>query len=165
MNGNLQFDFQVDKANRKIYIKREFMASRELVWDCNTKAALLDQWFAPKPLVARTKWMNFTEGGTWLYVMIEPNGTTHWSLREFLMIRPIEFYSFRDCFSDEAGNINFDLPVTNWESYFKANNDKTLVEITASFKSLEDLEVLIEMGFRYGMKSTMEKLDELLLTL
>lgn len=63
MNSNLQFDFLVDKEKNTINVRREFLANQQLVWDCYTKRELLDQWFAPKPLSAKTKSMDFSEGG------------------------------------------------------------------------------------------------------
>jgi uncharacterized protein YndB with AHSA1/START domain len=55
MKTNLQFDFIVDKANSQLTLKREFLATRQLVWDCYTKSELLDRWFAPKPMTTKTK--------------------------------------------------------------------------------------------------------------
>lgn len=62
MKADLQFDFLVDKETGTIIIRREFAARRQLVWDCHTKRELLEQWFAPKPLTARTKSMDFLKG-------------------------------------------------------------------------------------------------------
>ena len=69
MKSTLQFDFLVDKENNTITVRREFAADRQLVWDCHTKRELLEQWFAPKPWVARTKSMDFREGGHWLCLL------------------------------------------------------------------------------------------------
>ena len=74
MNNNLQFDFTVDKAAKTIYVTREFDADLSLVWDAFTKAEILDQWVAPKPFVAKTKFMDFKVGGQRLYAMVSPEG-------------------------------------------------------------------------------------------
>jgi uncharacterized protein YndB with AHSA1/START domain len=74
MKADLQFDFLIDKEQNTMTIKREFAAKRQLVWDCYTKSELLDQWFAPKPLTTKTKFMDFREGGHWHYVMVSPDG-------------------------------------------------------------------------------------------
>ena len=63
MNDALLFDFAVDKAAKTVVITREFAADLPLVWDAFTKAELLDQWMAPKPWTARTKYMDFRVGG------------------------------------------------------------------------------------------------------
>jgi uncharacterized protein YndB with AHSA1/START domain len=73
VKADVQFDVVVDKEKNIITINREF-AARSLVWDCYTNSELLDRWFAPKLLVTKTKFMDFSEGGHWHYAMVEPNG-------------------------------------------------------------------------------------------
>ena len=63
MNNDLLFDFNVDKAAKTVFITREFNAGLSLVWDAFTKHELLDQWGAPAPMRAKTKYMDFEVGG------------------------------------------------------------------------------------------------------
>src|SRR5882757_4609336 len=83
MNKNLTLDFSVNKENKTITVKREFEAEVSLVWDAYTKSEILDQWWAPKPWKAKTKTMDFKEGGHWLYAMVGPNGEEHWALAKY----------------------------------------------------------------------------------
>ena len=46
-------EFIVDKSKKTVWITKEFNAPRDLVWDAYTKAELLDQWWAPKPMTSR----------------------------------------------------------------------------------------------------------------
>lgn len=165
MKHNLQFDFLVDKENNTLTIKREFLADRQLVWDCYTKSELLDQWFAPKPLTTKTKSMVFKEGGHWHYAMVEPNGTEYWGYTEYLSIKPIDFYTALDAFSNEKGEINEEYPKSKWKVSFTDKDANTLVETVVAYKSLTDLEAVIQMGMEQGLTATLEKLDELLLVL
>ncbi|MBB5437973.1 uncharacterized protein YndB with AHSA1/START domain [Pedobacter sp. AK017] len=162
MKHNLQFDFIAEKAKNTLTIRREFLADRQLVWDCYTKAELLNQWFAPKPLTTKTKSMDFREGGLWHYAMVEPNGTEYWGLTEYLKIKPIDFYTALDAFSNAEGEINEDLPRAEWLVNFMDKDDNALVETKVTYKSLADLETVIQMGMEQGMIATLEKLDELL---
>jgi uncharacterized protein YndB with AHSA1/START domain len=155
----------VDRENSALTIKREFAANRQLVWDCYTKSELLDQWFAPKPLTTKTKSMDFREGGHWHYAMVDPNGTEYWGYTEYLTIDPIDNYTTRDAFSDETGKVNSELPTAIWNVTFTEKSGHTLVQTIATYPSLEGLEKVIEMGMQEGMTSTLERLDELLLTL
>jgi uncharacterized protein YndB with AHSA1/START domain len=165
MNHILQFDFVADKEKNTLTIRREFMANRQLVWDCYTKQELLDQWFAPKPLTTRTKSMDFREGGHWHYAMVEPNGTAYWGWVEYLTIKPIDFYTTLDAFSNEDGEINIDFPRAEWLVTFSEKGENALVETIVTYKSLSDLEQVVQMGMEQGMITTLEKLDELLLTI
>ncbi len=165
MKTDLKFDFLADKEKNTLTIEREFAAKRQLVWDCHTKSELLDRWFAPKPLTTKTKSMDFSEGGHWHYAMVTPDGQEYWSRLNYETIRPIDGYTALDGFSDETGAINPDLPRANWDVRFSDLSDHTLVRTLVSYASTEDLEKVIAMGMKEGMTSTLERLDELLLTL
>ena len=88
MSTSLNFDFAVDKSTNTVNIKKEFDADHQLVWDAFTKKELLDQWWAPRPYVVRTKTMEFKEGGRWLYAMCGPEGDEHWCLAKYTSITP-----------------------------------------------------------------------------
>lgn len=165
MKPELQFDFIADKQKNTLTIRREFLANKKLVWDCYTKSELLDKWFAPAPLTTKTKSMDFREGGHWHYAMIEPSGTEYWGWTDYLTIKPAEFYTALDAFSNAAGEINKDLPRAEWLVSFSDKGENSLVETVVTYKSLADLETVIQMGMEQGMKSTLEKLDELLSTI
>lgn len=165
MNHNLQFDFVADKVKNTITVKREFLAGRQLVWDCYTKSELLDQWFAPAPLTTKTKSMDFREGGHWHYAMIEPNGTEYWGWTDYLTINPTKYYTTQDAFSNAKGEINTDLPRAEWLVTFTDKGENALVETIVTYKSLSDLEKVIQMGMEQGLSATLNKLDELLMKL
>jgi uncharacterized protein YndB with AHSA1/START domain len=165
MKNNLYFDFLADKEKNTLTIKREFLANRKLVWDAYTKSELLDQWFAPKPLTTKTKSMDFREGGSWIYAMVEPNGTEYWGRMDYIKIIPVEYYNGWDAFGDENGNINLDLPRAKWDVSFLDFAENAMVETVVTYNSLSDLETVIQMGMREGLTSTLERLDELLIKL
>lgn len=165
MSNNLQFDFLVDKENNRLTIKREFRANQQLVWDCYTKSELLDQWFAPAPFTTKTKSMDFREGGHWHYAMVDPNGSEYWGYTEYYDIKPIDEYKTKDAFSDSNGKVNSDLPAAKWHVEFSRKAENTMVSTVVYYASLTDLEKIIEMGMQEGMKLTLEKLDDLLLSL
>ena len=164
MITSLLFDFTVDKATNTIHITREFDAGLDLVWDAFTKADILDQWVAPEPWRARTKEMDFREGGRWLYAMISPENVFHWSLVDFIKIEPKSGFSSRNCFSDEngnAGNTAFSLT----ETTFRAGAGSTTVQIVKKMADLAQLEMFVARGFKEGMSASMKNLDDLLATL
>lgn len=162
MNPNLAFDFSVDKENKTITVIREFAAELSLVWDAYTKSEILDQWWAPKPWKAKTKVMDFREGGLWQYAMVGPEGEEHWAIANYLNIQPHKKFSGLDAFADADGNINKAMPQSKWEVAFTGKGAITLVEYKISFDDLAQLEATIEMGFKEGMTMAMEGLEELL---
>lgn len=165
MKADLQFVFLVNKENNTMTIKREFAANRQLVWDCYTKRELLDQWFAPKPLTTKTKSMDFKEGGHWHYAMITPDGQEFWGWMDYRTITPIENYTAMDGFCDETGALNPDLPRSNWDVTFTENSGRSFVQTIVHYNSADELQKVIDMGMKEGLTSTLERLDELLLSL
>ncbi len=165
MKPQLQFDFIVDKENNSIRIQRELDAELSLVWDAYTKPELLDQWWAPKPWKARTKTMDFREGGHWHYAMCGPAGEEHWGLMRFNKIQVHKLYSGIDCFTDSEATVNTELPQAKWEVAFTAKAGRTLVDYLSTYSDLAQLETIIQMGFKEGMTIALEGLDEVLLLL
>ena len=162
MSNNSAVDFSVNKENNTITVKREFAAELSLVWDAYTKSEILDQWWAPKPWKARTKIMDFREGGHWQYAMVGPNGEEHWALANYKTIQIQKNFIGLDAFTDADGNVNKDLPQSKWEVVFVPKGQLTLVELHISYDDLAQLEATIQMGFKEGLTMAMEGLDELL---
>jgi len=162
MNNHSATDFFVDRENKTITVKREFNAELPLVWDAYTKSEILDQWWAPKPWKAKTKKMDFKEGGQWLYSMVDPNGEEHWSIEDYVLIQDKKKFTWLDAFSDSEGNINKDMPRSEWEVNFTDNGKSTLVEILISYDDLDQLDATLKMGFKEGLIMAMDNLDDLL---
>jgi uncharacterized protein YndB with AHSA1/START domain len=162
MNTNLAFDFSVNKENKTITVTREFDAEVSLVWDAYTKSEILDQWWAPKPWKARTKTMDFREGGHWHYAMVGPAGEEHWAWASYNNIKAHRAFTGLDAFADAEGNINKSMPQSKWDITFTGKGGITLVQTQISYPDLSQLEATIQMGFKEGLTMAMENLDELL---
>ena len=150
-----------DPVNKKIFITREFDAPPAKVWEAWTSSEVLDQWWAPKPWKARTKTMEFREGGKWFYAMVGPDGTETWVRVDFRKISPLKSFTAVDVFCDEKGNTNTDLPGMEWKCEFNKTNSGTAVKIELTFSSEADLNKIVEMGFEEGFTSALTNLDEL----
>lgn len=162
MKSSLLMDFSVEKENSTIKVKREFAAPLEKVWAAWTQSELLDQWWAPKPWKARTRSMDFSVGGFWLYAMVGPDGTEHWSRADYTAIVTLKSFKGEDYFCDEGGTFNPQFPKSFWSVIFTRSGASTIVDIETKYEKLSDLEVIIEMGFKEGFTMALENLDELL---
>ena len=165
MKNNLPFDFTVDKTTNTVFVKRAFAADLALVWDAFTKKEILDQWWAPKPWVSKTKYMKFEVGGRRFYAMVGPEGQEHWSIQDFTAIFSRTNFKFESSFTDKDENKNTDIPGSNWNLDFIETNGVTTVRITIKHKTLSGLEQHIQMGFKEGFAMALHNLDEYLLTL
>ena len=163
MTNNQLFEFTVDKAAKTVFITREFDANLDLVWDAFSKAEILDQWVAPKPFTAKTKFMDFKVGGRRFYAMVSPDGQERWLLQQYTSITPKTNFKMFNAFADQDENPQ--LPGSNWDYTFHEQNNKTTVHITIFNESLERMEKMIELGFEAGYKVSMINLENLLATL
>lgn len=162
MNDNLVFDFTVDKAAKTVSVKREFAAGLPLVWDAFTQAELLDQWVAPAPWTAKTRYMNFEEGGKRFYAMISPEGREFWSIQKYISITPKTHFKMWNAFADKDENP--ELPGSEWDYHFSEQKGITTVSILIYNESYERMERLLK-GFQQGFTASLENLENLLATL
>lgn len=162
MSNNLLFDFTVDKSKKMVYITREFDADQSLVWDAFTKAELIDQWIAPQPMIAKTKYQDFKVGGKRFYAMISPDGQERWAIQEYTSITPKTNFKMYNAFADKDENP--ELPGSEWDHTFSEENGKTKVYIAIYNESLERLERILN-GFTIGMKMSLSNLENLLASL
>ena len=160
MKNNLLFDFTVDKAAKTVFVTREFDADLSLVWDAFTKAELLDQWVAPKPFTAKTKYMDFKVGGQRFYAMVSPEGNEGWLIQKYNSINPKTNFKMFNCFADKDENLQ--LPGSEWDFTFSEQDGKTKVSINIYNESLARMERMIEMGFAEGYKASLNNLENLL---
>ncbi|WP_426486044.1 SRPBCC family protein [Flavobacterium sp. 2] len=159
MKSNLLMNFTVDKETSTVNVKREFNASLSAVWSAWTEAEILDQWWAPAPWKAKTKSMEFKEGGRRLYAMVGPEGEEHWAIADFTSISPKTNFKYLDAFSDSEGNLNKEFPRSDWDVNFSEQGGSTFVDIAIKHEKLSDLEMIIQMGFKEGFTIAMEGLD------
>lgn len=162
MKTDLKYNFQADMQTNQITIRREFDAPKNLIWDCYTKAELLDQWFAPKPFTTKTKSMIFKEGGHWHFAMVDPEENEHWVRFDYQTIKETSGYHARDSFSDSDGGINRELPASTWDVTFEDASPRTVVQIVATYDTPAELQQIVDMGMKKGMEATLNGLDTLL---
>lgn len=159
---SLPIKIDKDFSNKKITITTEFKASKEKIWNAFTNPEITDQWWAPKPYQSITKQANFKDGGQWLYYMLSPEGEKHWCSAEFYNIKPLESYELTDAFCDENGNINSNLPRTNWKNIFEEKEGVTKVTNILTYSKEKELKQILEMGFEEGYSMGLNQLNDLL---
>ncbi|MBK9177831.1 MAG: SRPBCC domain-containing protein [Flavobacteriales bacterium] len=162
MNKQALFNFIVQKEARSITVERSFSAPLDPVWAAWTEADILCHWWAPKPYACVIKSLDFREGGRWLYYMEGPTGDRHHCFFDYETVRPKTFFSGNDGFCDDAGIFNKTMPRMKWESHFSEEGGSTLVRIRIHFNTADDLDKVIQMGFKEGFTMGLEQLDALL---
>lgn len=164
MKKAILFNFNVDKENKLIKVERSFDAPLDLVWSAWTEADILDLWWAPKPYQNETKKMDFREGGRWHYCMLSPEGQRHYCLFDYEKIVPHQMYAGKDAFCDENEVKTDTPPGMHWTNSFKVQEEGTVVSCDIRFEKLEDLEAIIQMGFKEGFTMGLGNLDDYIST-
>jgi len=159
----MEMDFVVDKEAKTVSITKEFAFGLDLVWDAYTKPELLDQWWAPKPWMSRTKVLDFKVGGRRFYAMVSPEGDERWVVQKYTSITPKTNFKLFNAFADKDENL--ELPGSDWDLNFSEQDGRTKVSVSIYNESLERLERMIEFGFREGTMAQLQNLEELLATL
>jgi uncharacterized protein YndB with AHSA1/START domain len=159
MTNNSPFDFTVDKPAKTVSIDMQFDADLSLVWDAFTKPEILDQWYAPKPWVSNTKYMDFKVGGKRFYAMVSPEGEERWSIQQYTSISPKSNFKMMNAFADKDENPQ--LPGSDWDLNFSEQEGTTTVSISIFNESMERMENLMD-GFKKGMAMTFDNLTNLL---
>ncbi len=159
----MQMDFIIDKQAKTVSIVKEFAGGLDLVWDAYTRAELLDQWWAPKPWMSRTKVLDFRVGGRRFYAMVSPDGAERWAIQKYTSITPKTNFKFFNAFADKDENP--ELPGSDWDLNFSEQDGTTKVSVSIYNESLERLERMIEMGFKEGTMMQLKNLEDLLKSL
>lgn len=164
MSSDLLFNFKVDGSRNTILIDKAFAAELPLVWDAFTKKEILDQWWAPRPLLSITKYMDFRVGGRRFYAMANPDGTEiGWQLFAYTSVTPRSNFKFQSFFTDKDETPR--LPAADWDFSFNEQIGITTVSISICFESPEELKKMIDMGTKEGLTMTLNELTSLLKTL
>jgi len=109
--------------------------------------------------------MDFKVGGHRFYAMVSPEGQEHCSIEKYTSINPKTNLGWASSFADKDENINAEFPNSNWELNFIEQNETTTVSIAIKHKTLADIEMHIQMGFKEGFTMTLNELETLLSTL
>ncbi len=156
------FNFAVQQDARTITVERSFGAPLNTVWKAWTDPDILCKWWAPKPYACVVKSLELRPGGRLLYYMQGPQGDRHWCYFDYETVVPETRFTGRDGFCDENGELNTTMPQMKWDTGFSTEDGSTLVRILIRFKSSEDLEKIIQMGFKEGFSMGLQQLEELL---
>lgn len=154
--------YTISDDKKTLVAERSFTAPLEKVWAAWSDNTILEKWWAPAPWQARTKSFNFSEGGAWHYFMEGPEGEKQYCLNKYLMIVPLASFTAIDCFCDEEGTINPDLPSSHWDLQFDQEGEITKIIVTTTYASENDLAIVLEMGMKEGFNLGLDQLETLL---
>jgi uncharacterized protein YndB with AHSA1/START domain len=118
-------------------LSRIFDAPRDLVFKCFTEPEHMKNWWGPKGFTVLRQAMDLRPGGTYLYGLQAPDGSTMWGRMVYREIAAPERVVFINSFSDERGgltrhplNENWPIELLSTLAFEDAGGGQTRVTIT-----------------------------------
>lgn len=156
----------VEANGRELTIERVFDAPPELLFDMWSSCDHLKHWWGPKEWPMDECSLDFRVGGVWHFCLRGPNeGDESWGRAVYKEIDKPNKIVYQDNFSDKDGNINEKMPGMLITVEFLKYEGKTRVASTTLFDTVETRKKVVEMGVIAGMSSSMDRLDEYLVTI
>lgn len=156
-----------DLQKRELTIERVFNASRDRVWDAWTNPGELAQWWGPRGWETTIKEFDFRPSGAWHYCMkcVDENqgefyGQESWGKALYQEINEPDSFVYEDYFSDAAGTLNKEMPVTIITMTFTEEDGKTKVTSRGVYESEAALQQVVDMGIEQGIVQTLDRLEE-----
>jgi len=148
-----------------LVITRHLKAPRELVWKMFSDPYHLAQWWGPKGFTNRVDKLDFRTGGSWLHVMIGPDGKEYPTDNDILEVAPPERIVFRNAPADPK--IFGDNPPPGFTKTltFASTDTGTLLTLVCTFDRTEHKDAVIRRGFSLGTNQSFDKLEDHLATL
>lgn len=154
----------IDNDATTLVITRTLAAPRALVWTMFSDPYHLAQWWGPKGFTNRVEKLDFRTGGSWVHVMIGPDGREFPTDNVILEVLKPERIVYRNAPADPK--IFGDNPppaFTKTVTFEEADGGtKTLLTLVASFDTATHREAVIRRGFIAGTNESFDKMDELL---
>lgn len=146
-----------------LVITRRLKASPARVWRCWTEPRLLEQWFAPKPVIVKNAVIDLRPGGESSSTMVLEDGTEFPLMGCYLVVEPERRLVFTDC----LGPGFRPRPEAFFSAEILMEPDGTGTHYTARaiHGSAENRQKHEEMGFFDGWGTVITQLDEFAMNL
>ena len=154
--------FTEDLENNRLIAERTLNASVEKVWEAWKDPEILCQWWAPQPYICKISFMDFKEGGYWMYNMIGPEGDEHRGRMDFHKITEFNLIEADDYFCDEEGQPIGEMEPMQFKAEFNSDGNSTTIKTITTFASAETMKQMAEMGMAEGWELAMNQLQDLL---
>lgn len=146
--------------SHELTITRDIDVPRHNLYRCWTEAALLDEWFCPKPYRTRGTVLEPVAGGRFETEIFGPEGDAFPQAGVFLELVPYERIVTTDAF--RSGWVPAEEPfLTTVVTFEDLGGGRTRYTATARHRTSADREKHEQMGFQDGWGKALDQLVEL----
>lgn len=161
MNSPLQV---AGEDSRTLVITRTLNAPRSLVWKMFSDPNHLAQWWGPRGYTNRVERLDFRTGGSWLHVMIGPDGRELPTDNVVLEVKEPERIVYRNAPADPKLFGENPPPAFTKTLTLEEAGGKTILTLVCSFDTAEQREAVVRRGFVLGTNESFDKLEDYLAT-
>jgi uncharacterized protein YndB with AHSA1/START domain len=151
-----------DHDNLTITVIADFDASIDQVWELWSDPRKLERWWGPPGYPATFEKHELAPGGEAAYFMTGPEGDKSRGMWRVMAVDPPTSLDFTDAFADTDGAPIEDMPASNVTVRLVERDGGTRMEMQSTFKSLEDMERVVELGALEGLRAAVGQMDALL---
>lgn len=156
MNSQAPAAVVTTPTDREIHVVREFDAPRDRVFAAYTDPALIPEWYGPRGVTTTVDEMDVRAGGTWRFVMRNPDGSETGFRGVYREVTAPERIVQTFEWEGMPGHICIETAV------FEDLGDRTRVTGTSLFHTTEERDGMLQSGMEGGMNETYARMDELL---
>src|SRR5690606_12380871 len=149
-------------------LEQVFLASREEVFQAYIDPEQLKEWWGPNGWELTFSEIDAKPDGYWHFCMTCTDKSKEyvvqqsWGKAIYVEMDKPNRIVYRDCFSNEAGEIDPSLPESIVVLEFEDQAKFTRVKSEARYPSQEELDSVLKMGLVTGITETWMKLDQFL---
>ncbi|GAB4098316.1 SRPBCC domain-containing protein [Sinomonas halotolerans] len=151
-----------DTENLTLTVVAEFAAGRERVWQVWEDARQLERWWGPPGYPATFVRHEFVPGGRSHYYMTGPDGERGYGWWEVTSVEAPDRLEFLDGFANEDGSPVDPEDTSTTVVTLDEAGSTTRMTLVATFRSLEQLQRMAEMGMEEGLREATGQIDAIL---
>ncbi|MBW4040504.1 MAG: SRPBCC domain-containing protein [Acidobacteria bacterium] len=155
-------DVEKDLDRTTMTVVAEFAAPVERVWALYADPRQLERHWGPPGWPATFLEHDLVPGGASHYVMSGPDGERSHGVWRVLAVDEPRSFVLEDAFADERGVADEQMGWTRMAATFTATADGTRLVFVTTFRSVEQLQQMLDMGMEEGVKLAMAQIDGLL---
>ncbi|MFN8590595.1 MAG: SRPBCC family protein [Thermomicrobiales bacterium] len=145
-----------EPGTQQIEITREFNAPRELLFRAFTEPDLVVQWLGPRDLTMTLDYSELRDGGRWRFIHTDADGNEY-GFRGVLHGDPsVDGITRTFEYEGAPGHVSLE------RATFEDRGGRTLLRTLSVFQSVADRDAMIASGMEYGVKDSMDRLEDLL---
>jgi uncharacterized protein YndB with AHSA1/START domain len=143
-------------TEREIRIERVFDAPRDVVFATMTDPQLIPEWWGPRGMTTIVDQMDVRPGGSWRFVMREPDGSESGFRGTYREITPPERIVQTFEWEGMPGHVSVET------AQFEDLDGRTKLTTTSIFHTPEERDGFLASGMEGGLNETYSRFDEVL---